>query len=274
MAKKTSAASSFKFEPQATDYSAINAYGLVRCADLAYSAKDKVAAQTAKWGFPASNFAFFDKGGTQGFAIANNDVIIFAFRGTEADINDVLADADIELTNGPFGTGSRVHRGFARALNNVTTFVNRQMRKFDRSGDRPVWFTGHSLGAALATLAASSMIDSGKKVQGMYTFGSPRVGNKKFATSLNAKLKNHYRMVFGKDLVTRVAPRAFKYAHAGRLTTIAKNGAISHKGFTEASFLKNLSHTLAALRKLDLSSIEDHKLKNGYLPMLKQRATS
>jgi triacylglycerol lipase len=274
MAKKTPAGSAFKFEPQATDYSAVNAYALAQCANLAYDSDKNAAKQTAAWGFPASNYKFFDKGGTQGFAIANDDTAIFAFRGTGNEKEDLLADANIEFTNGPFGTGSRIHQGFARALNEVAKFVERMMRKYKRSGDRSVWFTGHSLGAALATLAAASMLDAKGKVTGMYTFGSPRVGNKKFVTSLNAKLKNHYRMVYGKDIVSRVAPRALKYAHAGQLTTIATNGNISHKGFTEASFLKNVFHTLVALQSVDFSSVEDHKLKNGYLPMLKKRATS
>jgi triacylglycerol lipase len=274
MAKKNSDSDDFRFEPNATEYSALNAYALVRCSDFAY-AKDvqRIEKQTTRWGFPKTNFKFFDKGGTQGFAIANDETVIFAFRGTEPDeLNDVLADADIDLTNGPFG--ALIHRGFVRALNNVATFVDRRMRKYKRSGTRSVWFTGHSLGAALATLAAASLLDTDEEVAGLYTFGSPRVGNRAFVRSLNAKLKNHYRMVYGKDFVTRVAPRALKYAHAGQLTTIAKNGNISHKGFSEASFLRNVLHSLDALRRLDLTSIEDHKIATGYVPMLKKRATA
>jgi hypothetical protein len=157
MAKKTPAGSAFKFEPQATDYSAVNAYALAQCANLAYDSDKNAAKQTAAWGFPASNYKFFDKGGTQGFAIANDDTAIFAFRGTGNEKEDLLADANIAFTNGPFGTGSRIHQGFARALNEVAKFVERMMRKYKRSGDRSVWFTGHSLGAALATLSTARM---------------------------------------------------------------------------------------------------------------------
>lgn len=258
----------FEFDPNATEYSAVNAYALVRCSNLAYKVKDRVQSQTVKWGFPKSNFRFFDEADTQGFAVANRETAIFAFRGTSS-IDDALLDANIELTNGPLG--GLVQQGFARGLNAVGLSIQRAMRRLD-NGNRSIWFTGHSLGAALATLAVAERLDTMKPVAGLYTYGSPRVGDASFREGFNRRLSNYYRMVFGRDLVTRVAPRALRYTHVGQLATISRDGKISHKGFSEASFLRNVFHSIEALRTRDFGAIEDHKLKTGYLPMLKKRA--
>jgi predicted lipase len=72
---------------------------------------------------------------------------------------------------------------------------------------------GHSLGAALATLAADRLPD----VQGLYTFGSPRVGDKGFQAHFRVKA---YRLVNGKDIVPTV-PGEGPFRHVGELIPIA-----------------------------------------------------
>ena len=67
--------------------------------------------------------------------------------------------------------------------------------------------TGNSLGAALATLAA----DRYGNVQGVYTFGSPKVGNDVFKEKFIVKT---YSIVNNKDIVTRVPPPGI-YKHVG-----------------------------------------------------------
>ena len=55
----------------------------------------------------------------------------------------------------------------------------RQAIRALRPGDgahRPLWLTGHSLGGALATIAASLLVDDDESFFGVYTFGSPRSG--------------------------------------------------------------------------------------------------
>jgi pimeloyl-ACP methyl ester carboxylesterase len=65
------------------------------------------------------------------------------------------------------------------------------------------WFTGHSLGGALATLAADRHGDSAA----VYTFGSPLVGDDAFAAGFNNRHEGRsFRYVNGDDLVTRVPP--------------------------------------------------------------------
>lgn len=59
-------------------------------------------------------------------------------------------------------------------------------------------------------------------VQGVYTFGSPRVGNDVFREDINVKI---YRIVNNDDIVPRVPPPGI-YAHVGELKFIDSNGII------------------------------------------------
>lgn len=51
--------------------------------------------------------------------------------------------------------------------------------------------------------------------QFVYTFGSPRVGNRPFANLVDAKVPNHYRVVFDGDIVAGIPKMLWMYKHAG-----------------------------------------------------------
>jgi triacylglycerol lipase len=95
-----------------------------------------------------------------------------------------------------------VHEGFLKAFSDIedkfSVVVDSAL-----SNRRPVWFCGHSLGAALATIAAYKYRD---RAQGLYTFGSPRVGNGRFVNALIKSLRNIHRFVHHRDVVTTVPP--------------------------------------------------------------------
>jgi len=108
-----------------------------------------------------------------------------------------------------------VHRGFLRSLDTIWREAE------DALGDGKVWFTGHSLGAALATLAADRLPGS----HALYTYGSPRVGDKKFRQAFRA---NAYRFVNNNDGITVVPPRSslFPYRHVGDLKYLDEDGCL------------------------------------------------
>ena len=81
-------------------------------------------------------------------------------------------------------------------------------------------FTGHSLGAALATLLAGI-----KTPDALYTFGSPLVGDADFVATLSG-VKN-FRYVDCCDIVTRIPPKGLGYQHLGQPYYIAQDGSIS-----------------------------------------------
>ena len=111
----------------------------------------------------------------------------FAFRGTEPTVlNDVLADLDL-FTHRAKSAG-RVHGGFQDEVDEVWAECLKEIDKNAKlKKPKALFFTGHSLGGAMATVAASRC-----ESEELYTFGSPRVGNRKFVNALTCP---HYRFV-------------------------------------------------------------------------------
>ncbi|XP_074341105.1 phospholipase A(1) DAD1, chloroplastic-like [Apium graveolens] len=74
-------------------------------------------------------------------------------------------------------------------------------------GDKePLSFTitGHSLGAALATLTAYDISSTFKQLTTVISFGGPRVGNKKFSENLERNGTRILRIVNSNDVITKV----------------------------------------------------------------------
>lgn len=78
--------------------------------------------------------------------------------------------------------GCEVHAGFAGAYAELR---DEATKAFDSLACDEVAFTGHSLGAAVATIAAMDARLHGRSVRKVYTFGSPLVGNIAFANTFN-----------------------------------------------------------------------------------------
>lgn len=114
--------------------------------------------------------------------------------------------ADAELVQSLFDLGEpfddspelrprwgHVHRGFSRALDPVWPQLLEKIRETQGDENPPaIWITGHSLGAAVGTLLTGRLVnymlhaeeDADFSLRGLYTFGSPRVGNQHFETEL------------------------------------------------------------------------------------------
>jgi predicted lipase len=125
--------------------------------------------------------------------------------------------ANFNFAPEPWEHGGNVHRGFKGALDEVWDDLEDHISYLQKN-NRKIWMTGHSLGAALATLAA----DQYGNVQGLYTYGSPRVGDRNFKEDFNV---NAYRFVNNSDIVTKVPP-ASMYLHVGELRYIDSEGTI------------------------------------------------
>lgn len=163
----------------------------------------------------------YQSGGMQAFVAGAQGVAVVAFRGTETDDpSDLFTDLNFPLTDwAPKGAQQgRVHEGFAGSLSEA--FYHSLIAAIP-AGTHRVLFTGHSLGAALATLAASRYAQPGA----LYTFGSPRVGDATFARSLSHV--EHARFADCCDMVTRVPPEEFGYQHTGTLHYINRDGQVS-----------------------------------------------
>jgi hypothetical protein len=123
---------------------------------------------------------------------------------------DLKVDADVRLTT--FKNEARVHRGFLAALDEVWEAVDERLQRVAAQG-LSTWYTGHSLGAALATLAAAR-----RKPAGLFTFGSPRVGNEAFVRLLDGVAVQ--RIVNCSDMAVTVPSGILGYRHVGELAFI------------------------------------------------------
>jgi triacylglycerol lipase len=222
------------FEPDATAFSLANAQLLGQAATIAYQTRDICAAWASANGFPGAALDFFDNRETQGFVVENQDAILVAFRGTQPNrAMDWFVDANAILRQWDHPVG-QVHKGFYEALRavwGVTLPDGRQVlpKRLVSRGRKTVWITGHSLGGALAELcAAQAHFVSHVPIQGVYTFGQPRVGNQAFANALNAAVGTRiFRIVNDRDIVPRVPFFGMGYCHYGNQTFFDNGGARS-----------------------------------------------
>jgi hypothetical protein len=213
------------FRHQAKIFDMVNAWWLIEAAILVYSEPAFVTEKfQKKAGF--REVKFFEDKTTQCFVASNNRFAIVAFRGSEArlregDLNPgyIFSDwmANLNFLPEKWNRGGNVHRGFKTALSEVWADLKKHIARLQKDNIK-IWFTGHSLGAALATLAA----DRYGSADGLHTFGSPRVGDRDFKKAFNV---DTYRFVNNNDIVTRVPPESM-YCHVGRLKFINRDGRI------------------------------------------------
>jgi hypothetical protein len=206
-------------------------------ARLAYVKEtDRLKTYLEKAGFQLGAAIGYETGGTQAFIAEDraNKLTVVAFRGTEPDDpSDLFTDAKFlqdEWRDATDRSLGQVHRGFAQAAFEKVARKNpdREVGIFPelkrlidaQSPGQRLLLTGHSLGAAMATLMASWAPHAH-----LYTFGSPRVGDTAFVQSLKNPVK--LRVVNCCDAVTRVPPDnvpGLDYQHAGTLEYIDRNG--------------------------------------------------
>jgi len=175
-----------------------------------------------KWG---STQVLFAKHGTLPLAV-------IAFRGTES-LNDGLVDGKFLRNEFQFaGLDTLVHSGFAGALETVEPALRTKMRSLDP--ETRVWVTGHSLGAALATVFVGKLMNDGEDQQigGLHTFGSPRVGNSAYAKQFEKLAEERgialLRFQNERDPVVHMPPRFgdIFYYHVTHATYFQSDGAL------------------------------------------------
>lgn len=208
------------FEPRATSFSMANAQVLAQASAVAYDSPERCAKWAKVSGFTGA-FDFFDNHDTQGFVAESGDAIVVAFRGTQPN-RPMDWFVDFRATSDPWDHNvGKVHAGFYSALRKVwgVALPNGEIlpKRLVNRGNKTIWVTGHSLGGALAVLcAAQALFVSRIPVQGVYTFGQPRVGTREFAAAVNEQLGSGiFRFVNDRDIVPRVPLFSMGFCHYG-----------------------------------------------------------
>ena len=130
--------------------------------------------------------------------------VIVTFRGTTS-LHDWYEDFDFEINN------EGIHSGFYNSFMPFLEKLNFWVKRMN------VIFVGHSLGAALVTVAVDKLTF---KNASLITFGSPRVGTPEFAERVYKKANKIKRYVHGKDVVPDVPFRDMRFEHVGRMIHI------------------------------------------------------
>ena len=181
-----------------------------KLANIAYCNKKDATSQAKKLGF--TTIEFYDKEGAQAYRFMNKTDLVIACRGTQpTEFNDIKAD--LRAVPVMAETVSRVHKGFKAEVDELWPMICDDLVRPANKGKK-VWFCGHSLGAAMATIMASRCYyyASVPNPEELYTYGSPRVGWRKYVHSLGIV---HHRWVNNNDIVTRVPLAAMGYIHHG-----------------------------------------------------------
>ena len=193
---------------------------------------------------------FFDVDGAQGYLLKGADAHVLSFRGTQVtEKSDVLAD--LKAGKNVEASGGKVHVGFKDELNKLWPAITVSLANIDA-----LYVTGHSLGAAMATIAASRIQT---KVIALVTFGSPRAGNQEFVNSLTV---THYRVQNNCDDVTKVPFLLMGFAHHG--THKYMNFTGEFKDFTAWQQIKDMvrSRLKARAKGQKFIGVFDHMMEN------------
>jgi triacylglycerol lipase len=261
---------------QATGYDARQAYCMAKAAGLAYRDRGEIEATATDWGFAQVRhhhstfkppFALSD---TQAYTMASPTMVITAFRGTEpVQMRDWLSDTTTPPWLGPADTGL-VHYGFAEALRAVLPSVRSAIADLhDR--EQTVWFTGHSLGGALAMLAAAWMHfeDPNLSAQGVYTYGQPRTCNAALADAYDRALAGRtFRVVNNNDIVAQVPPEPV-FRHVKDIRYIDSAGKVHDSMPVVSNLFDRAKGMTADPLALTCDGVRDHSMK-AYMSALEK----
>jgi len=171
------------------------------------------------------------------FSLADVRTAYVVFRGTE-NLGDMLANLDVRtacISVDDAEACAKVHNGFLRQFQAVERPILEYLRSKRNTYDRVV-FTGHSLGGALATIAAVSYVCSNTGVEEKealpqvvcHSFGSPRAGNIEFSeffervfrsrdteTETETETERQHWRVFDYEDPVCMVPMSNRFHHVG-----------------------------------------------------------
>jgi hypothetical protein len=224
----------------------------------------------------------FSRNSAQAAVVEHRDYICFAFRGTD-QLADWLDNIQVSRVRALFG---EFHRGFwesnedvfhdmrlhynalrQRTIDEARKAASRKTKGSKaKSGkaplivnQRPLFFAGHSLGGAMATIASAHFAAEDAAYHATYTFGQPRAMTLETARDFNEwSGKRFYRFHNNNDLVPRVPGRLLGYSHVGQLVYITYDGELYDDTGFWMRFLDAIDGAVSAAKEKGIDGIEDH----------------
>eukprot|EP00904_Undaria_pinnatifida_P008926 jgi/Undpi1/5163/HiC_scaffold_19.g08514.m1 len=268
----------------ATKFSPQNAYFFARLSKMAYRASHEVqgllVGNSTSAGLGFDRFHWFEAGeeanreyfdsveDTEAFVAANDRMMVVVFRGT-MEMVDWATNLKITRRSCPSqwklpGPGGNMHEGFDDGVDTVweSSGMHSAIKSlyYEYGKNRKLYVAGHSLGGALATVAAARLaLGDNMDIAGIYTIGSPRIFDEVSAKHFDSKINHgvalkdkYFRSRNNNDIVPRVP--ASPFIHVGTEIYLDRLGTISATGVVD----RLLGRMSAYLRGEFIEDINDH----------------
>lgn len=165
-----------------------------------------------------ANFAYVARLGPNAGPGSLENGCVVSVRGSD-DLPNFIKDIEVTYDSmSDVCDGCKAEHGFHSVWHEIDTKVIDALSDIGCvPGGDPLFITGHSLGAAVATVASLELKVMGFDVRASYLFESPRVGNFEFATFFDSLFngKDVWRITHGADPCPDV-PAGFDYTHTGQ----------------------------------------------------------
>ena len=277
-------------DPYDTSFSAEKSYFFALASKLAYAKPKAIESELKRFGFYKARVITNTETGTECFVAATKEFIVISFRGTELSFKDWMTDFQFLHTDGPLGEG---HSGFIKAYRSVADELEEAIKYcryrtkkripngygemkdlFNKQHPQSIWLTGHSLGGALASVAAAHRVERCLPVDGVYTFGSPRVFEWDTAIKYDQSAGDRtFRFVNNVDIVTRLPKRLMNYRHIGSLKYFDENGVLKEDPSWWSRFVDAIQGSFEDFMVKGPAAIKDHAI-DDYINRAKKACDS
>ncbi|KAF2643139.1 alpha/beta-hydrolase [Massarina eburnea CBS 473.64] len=142
---------------------------------------------------------------------ATNKMIVITFRGT-ASIDNWITDLTFKTVDTNLCEGCTAHAGFWQSWQDSRKEVLASVERLSNANPTfKIVTTGHSLGGAIATIAAADLRNLKYNVD-LYTYGAPRIADSTLSSYIT-KQGNNYRVTHYNDIVPQVPPMFMDFVH-------------------------------------------------------------
>lgn len=244
------------------------AYDCALLSQMAYNNDpDRIRSLCIMLGF--TNIEIMKVENTEWIMATKGDIVYIAFRGTDS-IKDFLNNARSRKKK--IKIIGHVHNGFYQA---TTKAIHKTISYLQQHHGKKVYFTGHSLGGAIATIMFAYLSNMMKFDLNSFccTFGAPRVFSRKASMALSKTYNDRlYRFVYDLDIVPRLPLRLMNYRHFGNLYFIDKKKFL-WKNISQIRKIEIIVNSLdrfemitggllSVFGRMFFSSMQDHSIDN------------
>lgn len=225
---------------------------LFKAKTMKYCKPDKLNSIPEDYKLP-DNIKFWNVENFQGYYFLNDNILYIYFNGSN-DVQDWLDNFNTIRTKVTINNiyCGKIHTGFMNYYENIQETFLQLIRNNIQVSE--IHITGYSLGGSCVIAALyASFIDNCPPIT-VVTFGSPRIGNKKFTKLFKKRIHKSIRVVNDNDPVTKV-PLPIRFTHVQNLNFLHKNK--TYKNFWKR-LIFNISHFFDKSAFFECHSIDNY----------------